>query len=177
MIFFGHLGITTGVVKIYEGLSGKKDEKSFIDYRFVLVGSILPDIIDKPIGAVFLRSVFHNSRIFAHSLLFAVILIVLGILRNRKYNKQGILLLGIGSLIHQVLDSMWLFPKIALWPFLGFKFPTRTEGNWVMSDVYRLISDPAYYGPELLGFIIIAYYFIKLVRNRKVKEFIRTGRV
>lgn len=46
MIFFGHLGLT--------GLAAKAVEKSLgnikIDYRVVFVGSILPDLIDKPIG-------------------------------------------------------------------------------------------------------------------------------
>ncbi|WP_234125004.1 metal-dependent hydrolase [Clostridium hydrogenum] len=178
MIFFGHLGPTVAVVRIGEKiLSKKKHEELNIDYRFVLVGAVLPDIIDKPIGMFFLRGIFHNSRLFAHSLIFAVILTAIGLYRNHKYNKNGILMLGIGSFIHQILDSMWEFPRIMLWPFLGIKFPTRPEGSWVSSDITRLISDPMYYGPELIGFIIIMYFFIKLVRNNGVKDFLKTGRI
>lgn len=175
MIFFGHLGITTGIVRICEKFTPKKDLD--IDYRYILVGSVLPDIIDKPIGAFFLRNVFHNSRIFAHSLLFGIALLCIGAYRKSKCGKAGILFLGIGSLIHQLLDSMWLYPKISLWPFLGLKFPARPEGSWVADDFTRLVSDPKYYGPELFGFIIIAYYFIKLVRNNGIKEFLKTGRI
>lgn len=171
MIFFGHLGITTGVVRVYEKVFCKENQD--IDYRFVLMGSVLPDVIDKPIGMFFLRNVFHNSRLFAHSLIFGVILAGIGIYKGRK----GVFLLGVGSLIHQILDSMWLYPSISLWPFLGLKFPTRPEGSWVSDDMTRLVSNIKYYGPELFGFIIILYFFVKLVRNKGIKEFIKTGKI
>lgn len=178
MIFFGHLGPAVAAVRIGEKILGKSTEKELnIDYRFVLVGAVLPDLIDKPIGMFFLRNVFHNSRLFAHAIIFAVILTAIGIYRNYKYKKNGILMLGIGSFIHQILDSMWHFPKIALWPFLGLKFPTRAEGRWVSDDFTRLISDPTCYGPELIGLIIILYFFVKLVRNNGIKEFLKSGRI
>lgn len=178
MIFFGHLGPTVAAVRIGEKVLSKSTGKELnVDYRFVLVGAVLPDIVDKPIGMFFLRNIFHNSRLFAHALIFAVILTAIGIYRNNKYKKNGILMLGIGSFIHQILDSMWKFPKIALWPFLGLKFPPRPEGKWVSDDFTRLISDPTYYGPELIGFIIILYFFVKLVKNNGVKEFLITGKI
>jgi Predicted membrane-bound metal-dependent hydrolase (DUF457). len=178
MIFFGHLGLTTGAVKVYESLFDEKKEnnrKLPIDYRIVLVGAILPDIIDKPIGAFLFRSTFHNSRIFAHTLIFSLILLILGAVQCYKNNKNRILTLGISSLIHLILDSMWLYPSILFWPIYGFKFPERPEGDWVKSDLIRLISDPTYFLPELIGFAIIAYYFIKLVKERKLKNFIKSG--
>lgn len=72
MIFFGHLGITTGIVNCCEKILHKDKglkNKISIDYRFVMLGSILPDMIDKPIGAFLFRNTFHNSRIFAHTLI------------------------------------------------------------------------------------------------------------
>lgn len=180
MIFFGHLGITTGVIKTYEKITCKgKDlnNKTSIDYRVVLVGSILPDIIDKPIGAYFFRSTFHNSRIFAHTFIFCATLVIIGTLLLYKRRKNNILLLGICSSIHLVLDSMWLYPDILFWPYFGWRFPVRPEGNWVKSDIFRLLTDPSYYLPELMGFIIIAYYFIKLVKNKQIKVFISQGKL
>lgn len=178
MIFFGHLGPTVAAVRIGEKILSKGNKKELnIDYRFVLIGAVLPDIIDKPIGMFFFRNVFHNSRLFVHSVIVAVILMIIGFYRSYKYRKSGILLLGIGSLIHQILDSMWKFPKIALWPFLGFKFPPRTEGSWVSDDFTRLISDPTCYGPELIGFIIILYFFVKLIRDKGIKEFLKSGKI
>lgn len=180
MIFFGHLGITTGVIKAYEKIVHKNRElnsKSSIDYRIVLVGSILPDIIDKPIGAYLFRSTFHNSRIFAHTLLFSVLLILIGLYVVYERRKGEILILGTCSFIHLILDSMWLYPDILFWPCFGWRFPARPEGNWLQSDMVRLVTDPSYYLSELIGFIIIVYYFIRLIKNRQVKVFIREGKM
>jgi membrane-bound metal-dependent hydrolase YbcI (DUF457 family) len=180
MIFFGHLGITTGAIKTYEKIAHKDKELNnevSIDYRVVLIGSILPDIIDKPIGAYLFRSTFHNSRIFAHTLLFSVVLMLIGLYRISKRKKNNILLLGICTSIHLILDSMWLYPKILFWPYFGWRFPIRPEGNWVQSDIVRLATDPSYYIAELIGFIIIAYYFIRLVKERQMKVFLRKGKL
>ena len=176
MIFFGHVGITTAVVKAYENISKQhKDKKNkvHIDYRVVMIGSILPDIIDKPIGAYFFRNVFHNSRIFAHSLIFSIILISIGAYYFYKKKNNNVLLLGVGSFIHLILDSMWLYPRILFWPFSGGKFPTRPEGNWLASDMIGLMRNPYVYGPEIIGALIIIYYLFK---NRKqLRKFIING--
>lgn len=180
MILFGHLGITTGAIKIYEKIAYKHkdlENKVPIDYRVVLIGSVLPDIIDKPIGAFLFRSTFHNSRIFAHTVLFSGLLILLGLYMLYKHKKNNVLLLGVSTFIHLVLDSMWLYPKTLFWPFLMKRLPTRPEGNWVQSNVVRLVTDPTYYLPEIIGFIIIAYFFIRLIKNRKVKLFITEGKL
>ncbi|MDP4178131.1 MAG: metal-dependent hydrolase [Bacillota bacterium] len=170
MIFFGHLGLTTGVFNLYEKLLKDKHHigKNTIDYRFVLAGSILPDLIDKPIGALIFRNTFHNSRIFAHTLLFSVILLILGIFYYRKSLKSSILLLGICSLIHLALDSMWEYKEIMFWPYYGLKFPARPEGDWLKEDIIHLLSNPIYLIPEIVGFLIILYNFIKFIKRKRL---------
>ncbi len=173
MIFFGHLGITTGVVKTYEKISNK--DKNSIDYRIVLIGSILPDLIDKPMGACFFRSTFHNSRIFAHTFLLSFSILALGSYFLYRYRKNNILLLGVSTSIHLILDSMWLYAGILFWPYYGLNFPERPEGNWAQSSLDRLVSDPSYYIPEIIGFGIILFYFIKICRGKQIKQFIKKG--
>jgi len=180
MIFFGHLGITTGLIKGYEKISYKKrdlNNKVQIDYRVVLLGSLLPDIIDKPVGAFLFRSTFHNTRIFAHTLIFSVLLLATGIFMLYKYRKNNILIIGTCTSFHLILDSMWLYPGILFWPYFGFRFPQREEGNWLNSDLIRLISDPGYWLPEVIRFIIIAYFFIRLVKNKQIKAFLYEGKL
>ena len=46
--------------------------KKHLDYRFLLIGSLLPDLIDKPIGGIFFYQTFQNGRIFAHTLCFTL---------------------------------------------------------------------------------------------------------
>lgn len=173
MVFFGHLGITTGIMK----MSKKVTNNVSIDYRIILIGSILPDLIDKPLGAFLFRSTFHNSRIFGHTLAFSIILLFVGLILLNKYKNKCILLLGICSVIHLILDSMWFYPSILFWPYFGWRFPVRPEGNWIKSDILRLLTDPAYYIPEIIGFLIILYYFVKLVKSKQIRTFINKGRL
>ncbi|SHK29616.1 LexA-binding, inner membrane-associated putative hydrolase [Clostridium cavendishii DSM 21758] len=180
MIFFGHIGVTTGICKAYEKIVHKENNihiKPAIDYRIVLIGSILPDIVDKPIGAYFFRSTFHNSRIFGHTLIVSLILVVLGLYMIYKERKNKILTLGMSTSIHLILDSMWLYKGILFWPYYGLRFPERPEGNWVNMNIVRLFTDPSYYGPEVIGFFIIAYYFSKLIKKKQLKFFITEGRL
>ena len=51
-----------------------------VDIRFLLIGSLLPDIIDKPIGVYFFRETFSNGRIFSHTLLFLISITIIGLL-------------------------------------------------------------------------------------------------
>jgi inner membrane protein len=179
MIFFGHLGITTGIIKTYEKIFEKETDlnKIPIDYRLVFVGSILPDIIDKPLGTFLFRNTFHNSRIFAHTLVFSFVLLIIGFIMLLKLRKSSVLLIGISCTIHLILDSMWLFPSILFWPFLGFKFPQRTEGDWLKIDLIKLLTEPSYYIPEIIGFVIIAYFFIRLIKTKQISAFLRQGKL
>ena len=180
MIFFGHVGITTAAVKTYENITAGKrigKNKSNIDYRVVMIGSILPDIIDKPIGAWLFRNTFHNSRIIAHSLVFSITLMILGSYYFYKRKNNNIILLGVSSFIHQILDSMWMYPGILYWPAYGWKFPTRPEGHWIESSLSKLLTDPYVYGPEIIGAAIMAYYMGKLVAKGKFGEFLKYGKL
>lgn len=179
MIFFGHVGITTAAVKTYEKISGKivRRDTSNIDYRVVILGAMLPDIIDKPIGAYFFRSTFHNSRIFSHSILFSILMMILGGCYLHKHKNNNIFILGVCSFIHQVLDSMWLYPGILYWPLYGWKFPTRPEGNWVESSLGKLLTDPYVYVPEVIGAVIAVYYIGKMISKGSIRKFLKSGRL
>ena len=176
MVFFGHLGITTGVFKACEAGLNKK-RKSPFDYRFILAGSLLPDLIDKPIGAVLFRGTFHNSRIFGHSLLFPAALALAGLPLMKKRKDARLLLLAGASFVHLILDSMWLFPRILFWPFLGFAFPERPPGNWAMEDLDRLLKDPAYFLPELTGLLILLFFFLRAARRKELGLFFKSGKL
>ena len=179
MVFFGHLGITAGIVKGAETLWHKRcpGREIPVDYRFVLIGSLLPDLIDKPVGMVLFRHTFHNSRLFAHTLLFAAVLTAVGWGCRRGEKGRRALLMGIGCLIHLLLDSMWLFPKILFWPFLSPTFPVRPAGNWVAEDLRHLLTDPAAMGAEGAGLGILAFLIARAVCRKRLPEFFRRGRL
>lgn len=193
MIFFGHLGLTTGAVKIFETVYAikKKPELPSLDYRFVLLGSILPDLIDKPIGAILFINTYHNSRIYAHTLLFSAFLTLTGVHLYKKRKTNAVLLLGIGSILHILLDSMWRYPETLLWPFLNIKaalwaksnwldtlmrFPYRFD-NWLETNLSNLFKNPTPLIFELAGLLLLAFFVIRLIRHKQLISFFRTGRL
>lgn len=180
MILLGHVGLTTGAFKVFEKTTLYKNKirnTENIDYRIVIIGSLMPDIIDKPLGAFLLRDYFHNSRIFTHTLFVSALILVSGVWFYYRKKTTKILFLGLASLIHLILDSMWLYPAILFWPFLGWKFPQRAEGHWLSEDLIRLVSDPFVWAPELFGGIIIGYLIIKALKNNNFRSFLKKGKL
>lgn len=196
MLLFGHVGITVGTVylvsrllpagarrpavaeKITEGentLSGSLLSRFFrnIDYRCLAVGSMLPDIIDKPVG----EPLLGNGRIFCHTLFFAIVLILAALVSFRKKGIVWPSLLAIGTVFHLVLDGMWLDPGTFLWPLYGFAFP-RYEidvSGWLESMLRAFFTSPAVFISEVVGLAILVFLGVRVIYRKKIMEFLRTG--
>lgn len=144
-----------------------------MDYRLILIGSLLPDIIDKPIGMLFLS----NGRIFCHTLLFLVIISSAAVYLFKRHEQTWLIALSFGTFIHLILDGMWLAPRTLLWPAYGWAFESEDLTNWVQNMLYALRTDPAVYLPELVGAIILVGFTAQLVYRKGVYAFIRKGTI
>ncbi len=148
-----------------------------MDLRILIIGSLLPDIIDKPLGQIILRHSLNNGRIYSHTLLFLVALTLIGMLLYRSRRWLWMYLLASGTLIHFLLDEMWRTPGTLLWPLLGWGFPWReaTLPEWIWQMFLELFSSPAIFIPELIGFIILVAFTIMLFKRHEVGLFLRYG--
>jgi inner membrane protein len=196
VLFFGHIGITlcaglvvNGVVKSIQkhtslpgktGLSNKFENSelpkpasllgmNLTDVVFCSAGSILPDLIDKPIGQYFFAKAFdQNGRIFSHTLLFLIVIAISGIYFYLSQKKTWILYLAFGVLMHLVLDSMWQTPETLLWPFLGWHF-SRSEHtdlkSWLNKLFMELTHDPSLYVPEIIGFLVGMAVLLMIIKT------------
>jgi inner membrane protein len=196
MLLLGHLGTTIGVASLIEELIGSfhKDKvKASIDYRLVMVGSMLPDIIDKPLVLLTASKPVGSARFIAHSLVFIIALLLLGELYKLIYKRSGIILIAYASIAHMIEDLVWKSPKLFFWPYY----------NWIMSnikgsqptmggvginkrieiitesvtklDMKKILLQPDVLIPEILGGIIILYFFFILMRNKNLIGFLKTG--
>jgi len=89
------------------------------DLFFCSLGSVLPDIVDKPLGHIILNSVLDNGKIYFHSLIIFLLFFITGILVWRYYRSQSFLYVAMGVIIHQIVDLMWTRPVNWYYPFLG----------------------------------------------------------
>ena len=148
-----------------------------IDIRLLLIGSLLPDIIDKPIGQWLFKEYFGNGRIFSHTLLFLILITILGVFYYRHYGKTWFLSLSFGTFMHLILDQMWCTPRTLLWPILGLEFDGIDLTGWIGGMWQSLLTDPAIYIPELFGLFIIIWFFTTLLHMRTFYAFVRYGRI
>ena len=148
-----------------------------MDYRLLIVGSLLPDIIDKPVGMVFFRNFFSNGRLFSHSLLFLAVITLLGLFLYRRWGQRWLLILSFGTAMHLLLDEMWNTPQTIFWPFLGWGFEKKDLSNWMEKMWHSFVSSPSVIATEAIGAVILIAFLAVLIRRRRLYDFIRYGRL
>ena len=109
MLLLAHLGCTTAAVRI----SQKSVLKRPIDYRLVALMAILPDVIDRSLY-VFVIPGAESGRLFAHTLLFNLVLLAILVAIRRDLWIYGVL-----PLVHLLLDLRCLSGDQLFWPFCG----------------------------------------------------------
>ena len=124
--------------------------------RPLIIGLLLPDMIDKPTGLYFLRKTFSSGRIFGHTLLFSMLAALTGICSYRRYGTTHILNISFGSITHLILDEMWNVPKTFFWPVRGYRFEKEDTSHWFGRMFRKLRTEPEAYIPELIGATILA---------------------
>ena len=149
-----------------------------VDYRFILLGALLPDLVDKPIGNFFFREIFNNGRIFSHTLLFLILCVLIATYFLLGKKQYWALFVAFGVLVHLLLDGMWYEPLTFYWPFLGwsfYKYDGMTPGPWVQRMLLDLFTKPVIYVSEISGALIFIFFFIKVIVQKKVRAFIFHG--
>lgn len=145
-----------------------------IDYRMVLLGSLLPDIIDKPIFLLLGNSASLSGRDYAHTLLFNLILLTGGLLLVRAA-KRWLLFLSLASLAHLVFDQIWRNMETMLWPLLGGL--TRGETSTWMPGIWSGLLTPGVYIPEIIGLVILGMLAYRVIKIRGIRRFLLTGNI
>jgi len=158
MLLFAHVGLTLAFSRLLH----------HVNLAALALGSMLPDIIDKPLGLIVFGSP-NMGRTIAHTLLFLLLLAAL------SFYTRDIRLISItwGVLAHLILDSMWNSPEILFWPLLG-PFPERPILD-TLSYIEMLLAglkNPGILIPELAGFA----YLLLFVYSRRNEASARIGR-
>src|SRR5215204_1988039 len=98
--------IGTSVVAIHSVFTDPR-----FDYRLLVVGALLPDLVDAPFG---------GARVM-HSLVGAVGLLALAMAVSvgRRSLRKRLLAVPIGVLLHIVFDGAFTNKNVFWWPFTG----------------------------------------------------------
>ena len=150
-----------------------------MDYRLILLGSMLPDLIDKPMGLLAPGLGLGIGRGIAHTLVFALILLVVGLFFY-GVGRRGLLYVALASAGHLVLDRIWQLPQVLFWPLYGYAFPAVGRSG-ILAQLaawwYSLWTNPWVFVPEIIGAAVILAFSLSLRRHGGFSEFAKSGTV
>lgn len=183
MFLFAHLGIGVRTIRWMENLL-RKDSTVFLPLAPIFLGTLLPDLIDKPLyyGLSWLTGlrgaelgVIAGTRSFGHSWILLLLLIVL--LRIRARQRVGIrplaLLFGVLShlgldLLDDLLRSHQVFPSTLtalVWPLLGPHFPPNPNAN-LLEHASR-VTQPSLWIPEIAGSLCLWWEWLERKKSKR----------
>lgn len=167
-----HLGMTLLIVRyVYRDPD--------MDLRWVLAGSLLPDVLDKPFGSVFFNETFQTHRLVAHSVLFPIVMLLVVIMATGRGSgiRKALIGLVIGVFAHLVLDAAWADPEAFWWPLFGLEFPHVADS--AIGDLLRsMIRNPWVWAGEAIGLAyLVGLWRARLRDEGAVRRFIGTGRI
>jgi inner membrane protein len=146
-----------------------------IDYRFVLLGAVLPDAVD----AVLRLFVFGGSsgRWIAHSLLAAIVATVAIVVIFRGERRLAVFGLGVGWLLHLVGDGMWNAPKTFLWPAFGTDFASGPREPYSIDLFVHPLDHLSTWAGEVVGLLILVWFWVafRLGQSGRARTFLRDG--
>lgn len=153
-----------------------KDPK--VDIRFLLLGAVLPDLIDLPLGTAIV-SRYASGELWAHSLAIATLYMVVVLLATRRgRRRRAFMAVGVAWLFHLLLDGMWTDPEVFFWPFFGWDLPVGQAPYWELAWD-RALSDPWRWVQEIVGLAYLVWLWIAvgLTRPERRRELMTTGRL
>lgn len=150
-----------------------------VDIRFLLVGALIPDLIDYPIGTIVLADRYSTGELWAHSLVAPTVYISFVLLATRRgRRRRAWMALGVGWLFHLLLDGMWLDQEVFLWPFFGIELTAGPDPFWSQAWE-RAMDDPWRWLREVAGgvYLLWLWYAVGLNRSERRAQTLRTGRL
>ena len=151
MFVLGHIGIG----RLLVGSRGRG-----LPALPLLLGMLLPDLIDKPLYYAHLSSVISCTRTFGHTGLFVALMLVLAYARR----SSAFLAVGLGMATHVALDCLLDLlvsdTRSALtalaWPFVDTHFSTFNMS--VADHLRRLLVTPVLV-TEVIGLGLMAWEY------------------
>ena len=163
-----HMGAAAVIVYVTLG-------RARIDYRWILVGAVLPDIVDGGLNLAFLHE--PAARGPAHSIAAVVAVAVVVLIATRGPRRLSLFGLAVGWLLHLVADGMWAAPETFLWPAFGTGF-SETPVEPYSWDLLAAPADHlATWAGELVGVAALAWFWIafRLGDPQRRRRFLRDG--
>jgi hypothetical protein len=149
------------------------------DYRLIALAAMGPDVIDKPLAALYFYRRYKAAVLFAHTLLFHVATLVVTLWRKPRWWPYALAFNG-----HILADRLWLFHDTFYWPLRGWRFHAWQKAGSEQQDIKSAYWHAFTRRPELwvweVGGIIAGLWFVlcnRLYRPQRLWHLLRSGRL
>lgn len=163
-----HMGLAAAIVYVTLG-------RRRIDYRYVLLGAVLPDVVDGLLGLFLFDG--PSGRWIAHSLLAttAVTVVILVVFSGER--RLAVFGVGVGWLLHLVGDGMWSAPETFFWPAFGMDFATSPAEPYGVDLFVHPWDHLRTWGAELVGVAMLMWFWVafRLGEGDRFRLFLRDG--
>jgi len=142
---------------------------------FCILGSILPDLIDKSLALLF-PSVLGEGRTVFHALMIVIIIFLCILIFFRSVSRW----LGAGVacaiLFHHVFDEMWTLPTTWFYPLLG-PFQGHLIPDYIGTYFWYEITNPSEWMFVIGSVMILAqsYHYLPVIPHIRRSDFLKTG--
>lgn len=150
-----------------------------VDIRFLLLGAVLPDLIDLPVGTLILADRYATGELWAHSLTMASLYMAVVLLATRRgRRRRAFMAVGVAWLFHLLLDGMWTDPEVFFWPFFGWEIPAGEAPFW-SAAWDRASADPWRWALEIIGagYLVWMWFAQGLNQKQRRVDTMATGRL
>jgi membrane-bound metal-dependent hydrolase YbcI (DUF457 family) len=148
----------------------------FLDIRILMIGALMPDIIDKPLS--FLG--FGNGRSITHTLLVFLIVLALALYLWKNRRQTWLIAIAVGMFTHLIFDRMWSTPRTLFWPLYGWAFTPAVQkiglGQFTLWW-HELFANSYVYISETIGFLVFVFFVGILLREKKLQAFLLKGKI
>lgn len=146
-----HLGLACLIVYVTLG-------RRRVDYRFILIGAVLPDVVDGILNVAVLHE--PAGRSIAHTVLAVIVVTVFILLAFKSERRLSVFGIGVGWLLHLVGDGMWQAPRTFLWPSFGSSFALRPAEPYSWDLFMHPFDHLGTWGGELAGLAVLAWFWV-----------------
>jgi hypothetical protein len=168
LMLLWHMGLAAAIVYVTLG-------RRRIDYRFVLLGAVLPDLVDGLLGQFFFDG--PSGRWIAHSLLAAIAVTVMILIVFSGERRLAVFGIGVGWLLHLVGDGMWAAPETFLWPAFGTEFAGTPAEPYSVDLLTHPWDHLGTWAGELIGVGLLAWFWVafRFSEGDRFRLFLRDG--
>jgi len=150
-----------------------------LDMRLVALATSAPDLIDKPLAALYFYRRFKAAMLFAHTLLAQILVIYFTLTKAPQRWPYAL-----AFLMHGVQDRLWLFHNTFWWPLRGWRFHVWRKQGSEQRDIrraywYAFTQRPELWVWEVLGLLaLVAFVSLnRLHQPGRLWQLMRSGRL